>query len=185
MREHPLDDEAKGWKDSARSTAGSGWPEESPAWPSPTPLRIERQRRQSVNSVASRAPHYTVRSHASMTDVYGFGQDVAWKQAHYEDPLPAASPLHLDHTHPAIDVTPPTPRSGIINLNVPSAMPLLRSPSTASSISSEYSTASALPDIAAPESDVIYDRSVPVDDGDWVAHPQDTPRDGQWSRRLV
>ncbi|KAJ7138316.1 hypothetical protein C8R44DRAFT_767231 [Mycena epipterygia] len=141
------EDEAKGWKDSARSTAGADWTEESPPWAIPIPLRAERvHARQSVNSFSGKGPHYTVRSRPSTVgDVYGFGQDVAWQEAHYEDPLPALdSPDRA--SYPPIDVTPPTPSSAIIHHNMASAVPLLRGHSVASSISSQYSTASITPE---------------------------------------
>jgi len=169
MQEYPRDEDPKGWKDSPSSANGSGWPEDV----TPIPLRVDRQTRQSFSSsVAGKAPHYTVRSHASMTDVYGFGQDVAWREAHYEDPLPVVHPSQpATPMHPEIDVIPPTPPSGIIHHNMPSAM-LLRSPSTASSVSSEYSTAS----MVLPEPSVASD--IPKT-------PQDMPHEGQGSRRLV
>ncbi|KAJ6628161.1 hypothetical protein B0H10DRAFT_269544 [Mycena sp. CBHHK59/15] len=193
LREHSGDDDDKGWKDSARSTAGSGWPEESPACTIPIPLHVEEvQTRQSVSSFSGKAPHYTVRSHASMSDVYGFGQDVAWQEAHYEDPLPVvATPDRA--AYPAIDVIPPTPPSGIIHHNTASAMPLLRSHSAASSISSEYSTASmVLPDSSEPSNiagpptpALIHDRALSMDDREWIACTRDSPPDGQGARRLV
>ncbi|KAJ7160640.1 hypothetical protein C8R43DRAFT_993510 [Mycena crocata] len=163
----------KGWRDSARSAAGStrsGWPlqlddgvpsaastyaipvpipvlNSAPA-PAPTPRPIGIDRRQtrtaSVSSRLSlRAPHYTVRAHASVGDVYGFGQDVAWQQAHYEDALPTPS-----RAQPDIDVLPPTPHSDsasannmVIQHDITNA-PLLRNASTASTVPSVYSTAS-------------------------------------------
>ncbi|KAJ7743042.1 hypothetical protein DFH07DRAFT_1063610 [Mycena maculata] len=144
LPKNTVEDDEKSWKDSPRSAAGSGWPEES--WVDPAPPSVERVRpRQSVTSFSTtRAPHYTVRSHASMGDIYGFGQDVAWQEAHYEDPLPIGGPPAS--FNPEIDVIPPTP--GIIHHDMP-VTPLLRNPSTGSHASarSEYSTASM--DVAA------------------------------------
>lgn len=133
------------------SQSGAGWPEDAPApaWAVP-PIPL-RQNTQSFSSLSGRAPHYTLRSHASMTDVYGFGQDVAWKEAHYEDPLttvtvkPPSQPGGSGSTHPDIGVVPPTPQSVIIHHNMPLAAPLVRSPSAASSVFSEYSAASMVP----------------------------------------
>ncbi|KAJ7828748.1 hypothetical protein B0H14DRAFT_3466114 [Mycena olivaceomarginata] len=115
------------------SQSGAGWPEDAPApaWAVP--------------------PDPVAAEHPDMTDVYGFGQDVAWKEAHYEDPLPTVTvkppsqPGGSGSTHPDIGVVPPTPQSVIIHHNMPLAAPLVRSPSAASSVFSEYSAASMVP----------------------------------------
>ncbi|KAJ7443583.1 hypothetical protein B0H11DRAFT_2343836 [Mycena galericulata] len=178
----------KDWKDTVRSTTGSGWPSESqPTSPVhrtfSNPLPVDGlQLRQSAqpSSPSARAPHYTVRSRASMTDVYGFGQDVAWQEAHYEDPLPIGSPARSAD----IRIIPPTPLSDISHhdTTTASATPLLRSPSAASTVSSQYSIASMpgrLPDIAVPVGSndinvpptpapaVIHD-ALATDDRDWI-----------------
>ncbi|KAJ7270249.1 hypothetical protein C8J57DRAFT_1508293 [Mycena rebaudengoi] len=104
---------------------------------------VERLRaRQSVPTLP-KGPHYTVRTRASLTDVYGFGQDLAWQDAHYVDPLPVASAPAGEQHQPHIDVTPPTPLLGTAHSRIPSSeTPFLRSHSATSSISSEYSVAS-------------------------------------------
>ncbi|KAJ7106523.1 hypothetical protein C8R44DRAFT_805470 [Mycena epipterygia] len=174
--------EAKKWKDSPRSPHSS-WSEELSTWTVPIPLNIERVHR---GSFSTKGPHYTVRSRANpVSDVYGFGQDVVWQEAHYEDPLPAVSP--------PIDIIPPTPPSGIIYHNTASAMPLLRGHSAASSISSQYSTASmGLPDFpephknAAPPSPVfMLERPLSMDDKDWIVCTHGSPPGGQGVRRLI
>ncbi|KAJ7263654.1 hypothetical protein B0H12DRAFT_1068973 [Mycena haematopus] len=173
-------EDAKPWNYSPPSTPGSGRVDAaSPPLTPSTPLTIDRRARRSITSLVSKAPHYTVRSHASMTDVYGFGQDLAWKEAHYEHPLPAhaSTSMHPDiditpappSMHSEIDVVPPTPPSEINHTMTP-AMPLMRNPSTASSVNSEYSTAS-----------MALSRSVPHD----INEEQDMPPEGQGSRRLV
>ncbi|KAJ6529926.1 hypothetical protein DFH09DRAFT_1411984 [Mycena vulgaris] len=147
LRPTPGDDNDKGWRDSGRSTLASGWADQPSPRTVPIPLRVEGvQTRQSVGSFAGKTPHYTVsRAHTSVADLYGFGQDVAWQEAHYEDPLPVGAPPD----HPAIGMIPPTPPSGVIHHNIASATPILRSHSAASSIPSEYSTTSmTLPDPA-------------------------------------
>ncbi|KAJ7665595.1 hypothetical protein B0H17DRAFT_289307 [Mycena rosella] len=170
--------EDKPWpQSSARSTAGPGWPSESQPWTVPIPLPVEREQtrtRQSVPSFSAKGPHYTVRSHASMTEVYGFGQDMAWQEAHYEDPLPPTP-----GAHPSVGVVPPSPTSPtsvIIHHNMASATPLLRSHSAASSVSSQYSTASmVLPDQDAPPElqnpFLMPDR---MDERDWLQTAPDT-----------
>ncbi|KAK7058051.1 hypothetical protein R3P38DRAFT_1192328 [Favolaschia claudopus] len=163
MRDHPHNENME---DSPHSLTGSaGWPSEEPVWASQMQARLERwQSRQSVNSTLVSTgkappmpmPHYTVRSHASMintnTDVYGFGQDLAWKEAHYEEPLPAVRPLPPSNSasYPDIEVIPPTPRAEIIYPNMPSAVPLMRSASTASSARSEYSAESMVRSQSSP-----------------------------------
>ncbi|KAJ6565819.1 hypothetical protein DFH09DRAFT_1157090 [Mycena vulgaris] len=178
LRKPPGDDE-KGWNDSPRSTPGSGWPEDSTTW-------VELQTRQSLTSFSGKGPHYTVRAHPSVSDVYGFGQDVAWQEAHYEDPLPVSPPPSRS-AYPPIDVIPPTPPSGVIHHNTASAMPLLRSHSAASSISSVYSTASmVIPDLSAPP-DIMTQASVreSLDDRNWLVDVQAPPSNGQGPRCLV
>ncbi|KAJ6471651.1 hypothetical protein C8R47DRAFT_746369 [Mycena vitilis] len=173
------------WPTTPGSTASAGWPED-PARPIPLPPGLG-QRHQSLSTMAGncKAPHYTVRSHASMTDVYGFGQDVAWQEAHYEDPLPHPHPLTQNSAQiqpfaqPIIDVVPPTPGTGSmqqVDYHMPTAASaaLLRSASsaTASSMASEYSTASmVLPDPAVPPegSVVLHDGT---DDQHWLARPR-------------
>ncbi|KAJ7436907.1 hypothetical protein B0H11DRAFT_2362767 [Mycena galericulata] len=146
------------------------------------PLPVDGlQLRQSAqpSSPSARAPHYTVRSRASMIDVYGFGQDVAWQEAHYEDPLPIGGPAHSAD----IRIIPPTPLSDLNHHDTTaSATPLLRSPSAASTVSSQYSIASMpgrLPYIAVPVGSndinvpptpapaVIHD-ALATDDRDWI-----------------
>jgi len=183
----PSQEEDKGWKESAR-TVSSSWPDEQqPTWTVPIPSRIETRDRNS--SFGGKAPHYTVRSRASVSDVYGFGQDVAWQEAHYEDPLPPRV---------AIGVVPPTPPSA--NMHHSHSTPLLRNHSTASSISSEYSTASMTTirpdrrtatgavdgDAAAAYAAITHERAldmVGADDRDWLAPAQDAA--GAGARRLV
>ncbi|KAJ7023867.1 hypothetical protein C8F04DRAFT_1133154 [Mycena alexandri] len=149
MWEHPLEADVRR-KDPAHSAAEPGWPDEfsvsTISTPRPrssivsavsTPLR---GRRQSSNALATKGPHYTIRSHASVGDVYGFGQDLAWQEAHYEDVVPMSGPA----ARPAIGIVPPTPSSETGNHDMP-ATSLLRNPSTASSVPSVYSTASMTP----------------------------------------
>ncbi|KAF8212644.1 hypothetical protein K438DRAFT_1168286 [Mycena galopus ATCC 62051] len=133
------------WRDTPPSTAGSGWPENANGspWTAPGPPSVGRDRRsmKSIASFSGKTPHYTTRSRASasMSEVYGFGQDLAWREAHYEHPLPT-NPSGSTPMRPQIDVSPPTP---VLHHTTGSALPLVRNPSTASSINSEYSTASA------------------------------------------
>jgi len=180
-----------GWKYSARSTTGSGWPgqDSEPTSPVqrtfPIPFPVEcSQMRQSVGSsfgcsVGAKPPHYIVRSRASIID-YGFGQDLAWQDAHYEDPLPMRiGSAQAQYPAPAIDVTPPTPSSGIIHHDLPTATSLLRGNSTASTISSLYSKESMLPDVTSPPPPdqsmtgpaFIHD-VLATDDRNWIHSPQ-------------
>ncbi|KAJ7089008.1 hypothetical protein C8R44DRAFT_819001 [Mycena epipterygia] len=196
LQYNPGEAEAKGWKDSARSTAGEEWAEESPPRAIPVTLHTERAHpRQSISSLSGKGPHYTVRSRTStMSDVYGFGQDVAWKEVHYEDPLPAfASPNRT--SYPPIDITPPTPSSssGIIHHNMGSAVLLLRAHSAVSSISSQYSTASmTLPDSPEPAGTaaslspaIILDQPRSMENREFIARMQEFPLDGSGARQLV
>ncbi|KAJ7670767.1 hypothetical protein DFH06DRAFT_1178892 [Mycena polygramma] len=185
MHEYPAeaDTTLRYWPTTPDSTASAGWPED-PARPIPLPPGLG-QRHQSLSTMAGKAPHYTVRSHATMTDVYGFGQDVAWQEAHYEDPLPHPHPLAQNsaqiqpYAQPMIDVVPPTPRTGsmqqVDHMPTAASAALLRSASsaTASSMASEYSTASmVLPVPAVPpeRSVVLHDGT---DDQHWLARPLD------------
>ncbi|KAJ6533446.1 hypothetical protein DFH09DRAFT_1181424, partial [Mycena vulgaris] len=169
------------------TTAGSGWSEDSTTWAVPIPLRVEAlQNRRSPTSFSAKGPHYTVRAHSSVSDVYAFGQDVTWQEAHYEDTLPA-SPPPSRFAYPPIDVMPPTPPSGVIYPNTASAKPLPRSHSAASSISSVYSTTSMVfPDLFVPP-DIMTQASVreSLDDRNWLVDVQAPPSDGQGPRRLV
>ncbi|KAJ7924119.1 hypothetical protein B0H13DRAFT_1978805 [Mycena leptocephala] len=185
---YPRNTEAKGLA-SPSSTTGSGsrWPAEDVSGPAsrtisiPFPLCANRPRLQSVASLAgsAKASHYTVRSHTSRMHVMGeaqhsFGKDVAWKEAHYEDPGPLppkmlrSTPLYPEKK---INITPPTPtpHSGVVfhpnNTNNENIAPskaamwlLRRSTASASSVSSEYSTASA--SMIVPETSVPHDSTV-------------------------
>ncbi|KAJ6526387.1 hypothetical protein B0H19DRAFT_1275744 [Mycena capillaripes] len=195
IQEYTRNTEAKGWAPSSSTTdTWSGSPAEEVSGSAskmisiPFPLRVDRLRRQSVTSLARSTPasHYTVRSHTShvMGEAQSFGKDVAWKEAHYEDPGPlpifrdrpsssqpkmsSSTPLHPKKK---INVAPPTPtpHSGVVfhpentnNDNIaPSkaAMWLLRkSTASASSVSSEYSTASV--PMIVPEASVPHDNTV-------------------------
>ncbi|KAJ7926039.1 hypothetical protein B0H13DRAFT_1973292 [Mycena leptocephala] len=196
---YPRNTEAKGLA-SPSSTTGSGsrWPAEDVSGPAsrtisiPFPLCANRPRLQSVASLAgsAKASHYTVRSHTSRMHVMGeaqhsFGKDVAWKEAHYEDPgplpvfrgRPSSSQPKMSRSTPLypekkINITPPTstPHSGVVfhpnnNTNNDKIAPskaamwlLRRSTASASSVSSEYSTASA--SMIVPETSVPHDSTV-------------------------
>ncbi|KAJ7692447.1 hypothetical protein B0H17DRAFT_541023 [Mycena rosella] len=105
--------------------------------------RVQPQTHQIVRSSSAKAPHYTVRSHASIRDVYPLGLDMAWQEAHYESPLPVAGPSsHAPAVKPALDIIPPTPSSA---MNDHAEAPFLRNHSSASSVPSQYSTASMVP----------------------------------------
>ncbi|KAJ7443653.1 hypothetical protein B0H11DRAFT_2344034 [Mycena galericulata] len=188
LPENLTDYSDKDLKDTACSTTGSGLPSESqPTSPVhrtfSNPLPVDGlQLRQSAqpSSPSARAPHYTVRSRASMTDIYGFGQDVAWQEAHYEDPLPIGGPAHSAD----IRIIPPTPLSDLSHHDTTTASetPLLRSPSAVSSVSSQYSIASMpgrLPYIAVPvgsrdinvpptPAPVVIHDVLATDDQDWI-----------------
>ncbi|KAJ7183449.1 hypothetical protein C8R46DRAFT_1308064, partial [Mycena filopes] len=142
-REPGVQDDDKPW-----APPGSGWPAPEelslpvPVIPVPRPTTAERIRRPSSHSHSLGArggPHYIVRSHASVGDVYGFGQDLAWQEAHYEDVVPLSSgapitisPLALGSSGIGIVPLPPTlrPSSGGA-----AATPLLRNTSHASTVS--------------------------------------------------
>ncbi|KAJ6493448.1 hypothetical protein C8R45DRAFT_1073329 [Mycena sanguinolenta] len=171
MREQARFEDAKEWRDSQPSTPSSAWPETAtPPWTAPTTLAADPRSRQSITSL--KTPHYTLRSRASITDsVQGFGQDLAWRDAHYEHPLPSREievippmPSVLIHPsssmHPDIDVVPPTPPSGIIHHNMTPATPLKRNPSTASTVNSVYSTASMTLGRSVPD-DIVEEQDVP------------------------
>ncbi|KAJ7891911.1 hypothetical protein B0H14DRAFT_3126256 [Mycena olivaceomarginata] len=170
---------------SPSSTTGSrsGWPAEdvsgtaSRAISLPFPLRADRPRRPSMTSLAGSAKtsHYTIRSHTSHVTgkAHSFGKDVAWKEAHYEDPGPLSvfrdrssgprrdisrsTPLHPEKKT-NVPLPAPTLHPGVVlrpnrNMNKGSiassreAMWLLRrSTASASSVSSVYSTASIVPE---------------------------------------
>ncbi|KAJ6580428.1 hypothetical protein DFH09DRAFT_1145944, partial [Mycena vulgaris] len=185
LRKPPGDDE-KRWKDSARSTADSGWPEDSTTWTVPISFHVDELRtRRSLTRFSGKGPHYTVRAHPSVSDVYVLGQDIAWQEAHYEDTLPV-SPPPSRFAYPSTGVIPPTSPSGVIHHNTASAKPLLRSHSAASSISSVYSMASmVLPDLSVPP-DIMTQASVreSLDDRNWLVDIQAPPSDGQGPRRL-
>ncbi|KAJ6616062.1 hypothetical protein B0H10DRAFT_1414458 [Mycena sp. CBHHK59/15] len=135
--------------DTERRSSANGWSQEPDPWCVSVPDGPRTRR--STASVA-KAPHYTVRSHASISDVYGFGQDAAWQDARYVDALPIvpAVPPHIDsEAYPSIDVVPPTPPSAALSHTTP----LLRSHSAASSIASTYSTASMVLPPASAHSD--------------------------------
>ncbi|KAJ6533041.1 hypothetical protein B0H19DRAFT_1187127 [Mycena capillaripes] len=186
IQEYPRNTEAKGWASPSSTTGpGSGWPAESVSGPTsrmisiPFPLRVDRPRRQSVTSLArsTNPSHYTVRSHTShvMGEAHSFGKDVAWKEAHYEDPVTVPRPVYRPlgsqpkmsrstslHPEKEIYVARPTPmpHSGVVfhpnnnTNNDEAAMWLLRrSTASASSISSEYSTASM------PHDDAVVEES--------------------------
>ncbi|KAJ7152886.1 hypothetical protein C8R46DRAFT_1042516 [Mycena filopes] len=144
-REPGVQDDDKPW-----APPGSGWPAPEelslpvPVIPVPRPTTAERERirRPSSHSLGARGgAHYIVRSHASVGDVYGFGQDLAWQEAHYEDVVPLSSgapipisPLALGSSSIGIVPVslPPTlrPSSGGA-----AATPLLRNTSHASILS--------------------------------------------------
>ncbi|KAJ7312600.1 hypothetical protein DFH08DRAFT_1044226, partial [Mycena albidolilacea] len=184
MLQYTKDTAAKGLS-SPSSTVGSrsGWPAEdvsgtaSRAISLPFPLHADRPRRPSITSLAGSAKtsHYTIRSHTSHVtgEAHSFGKDIAWKEAHYEDPGPLpvfcdrpsgprrdisrSTPLHPEKKtnfalptptlHPGVVLRP---NRNINNGSVASsgeAMWLLRrSTASASSVSSVYSTASIVPE---------------------------------------
>ncbi|KAJ7183435.1 hypothetical protein C8R46DRAFT_515420 [Mycena filopes] len=154
-REPGVQDDDKPW-----APPGSGWPAPEelslpvPVIPVPRPTTAERIRRPSSHSLGARGgPHYIVRSHASVGDVYGFGQDLAWQEAHYEDVVPLSSgapipisPLALRSS--SIGIVPvPLPPTLRPSSGGAAATPLLRNTSHASSMSeaSVYSRPSMAP----------------------------------------
>ncbi|KAJ7214872.1 hypothetical protein GGX14DRAFT_562903 [Mycena pura] len=160
MRERSADAVAgpddKGWLDSA-----SGWPgtQSMPTWAPPVaiPLRRASMRRASMSTLLGpgtpatpKTPHYSVRARESSMAGFGFGQDIAWQEAHYEEVCaPSGAGVHSEAGVPVLCPTPPSAATFDTAGGAASAVPLLRSHSTASSVSSVYSAASAPDDATA------------------------------------
>ncbi|KAJ7072986.1 hypothetical protein C8F01DRAFT_1105932 [Mycena amicta] len=162
MRERsndPEDDQDHKGYDSARGWTGPplvpGTPRDSTSgWARPASTATA-----SLANANNKTPHYTVRGHsvvgpsgAAPSNIAGFGADIAWQEAHYQDIYPVPDPAL--QPPPTIGVVPPTPnpdmgpggRYGDPTSGTSSgSLAMSQNPrhSTASSLSSVYSSASA------------------------------------------